>query len=282
MKTYLDCFPCFLQQTLRTGRVATTDEKLIKNLIDEVGMMIKDIPMENTPPETGGIIYHKISQVTQNFDPYYNIKQKNIAHAMQLYPALKEKVAQSDDRLLTAIRLAIAGNVIDLGVEREFDLEKDIEEVLEQDFAIFDYEEFRQKIAEAKTILYIGDNAGEAVFDRIFMEELQSNVIFAVREIPVLNDVTSVEAEQIGIDKIALIISSGATAPGTILKYCNTNFQKIFQTADLIISKGQGNYEGLSQEKAPIFFLLKVKCNVIAQDLGAASNDIILKGQNIC
>ena len=202
MKTYLDCFPCFLQQTLRAGRLATSDEKLQKKLIDEVGMMLKDISMENTPPQTGEIIYRKVSQVTSNFDPYRQIKQENIKQAMKLYPELKEKVAQSEDRLLTAIRLAIAGNVIDLGVERKYNLTKDIEEALYQEFAIFDYEDFKCKLDSAKSILYIGDNAGETVFDRILIEELTKKVTFAVREIPVLNDVTKLEAEQIGIEKI--------------------------------------------------------------------------------
>jgi uncharacterized protein with ATP-grasp and redox domains len=280
MKTYLDCFPCFLKQTLRTGRIATSDEKIIKKLIDETGMMLKDIPLTNTPPETGEIIYRKITEVTGNHDPFYAIKQNNINHAMQMYKDFKDKINKSEDRMLTAIRLAIAGNVIDLGVEREYDLEKDIEDVLKQDFAVFDYERFEEELSNANSILYIGDNAGEAVFDKLLIEELSKPLIYVVREIPVLNDVTQTEAEQIGIDQVAVVITSGSTAPGTILAKCNPEFQKIFRNADLIISKGQGNYEGLSNEKAPIYFFLKVKCDVIARDLSVENNDIILKRQN--
>jgi len=278
MKTYLDCLPCFLNQALRAGRIATNDETKIKKLLDEVGAMIKEIPMENTPPETGAIIYQKISEITGNFDPYKAMKEKNIAHALHLYPELKEKVEKSDDRLLTAIRLAVAGNVIDLGVDKEFDIVEDVEKILHQEFAVFDYEFFKQDLQKANEILYIGDNSGEAVFDKILIEELGKPVTFVVREIPIINDITSNEAKQIGIDKIAKIISSGTTAPGTILELCNQNFIQKFNDADLIISKGQGNYEGLSGVKRSVFFLLKAKCPVIARNVGVRENDIILKG----
>ncbi len=281
MKTYLDCLPCFMNQALRAGRIATNDEKKIKKLLDEVGMMIPKIPMENTPPETGEIIYRKISEITGNKDPYQNIKTKNISHALNLYPSLKEKVEKSDDRLLTAIRIAIAGNIIDLGVNKEFDLVNDVEKIMHQEFAICDYDFFRQELNKAKEILYIGDNSGEAVFDKILIEELGKPVIFVVREIPIINDITRKEAEQIGIDKIAKVISSGTTAPGTIINLCNDDFISKFENANMIISKGQGNYEGLSGVDRSIFFLLKVKCPVIARNVGVKENDIVLKGNNI-
>ncbi|MCF7793567.1 MAG: ARMT1-like domain-containing protein [Candidatus Cloacimonetes bacterium] len=282
MKTYLDCFPCFLQQALRAGRIAGADEQTLKKLLDEVGQMLKDIPLSHTPPETGEIIYGMISKITGNSDPYKKIKQQNIEYAMQLYPDLKNRIKKSEDPLLTAIRLAIAGNVIDLGVNRKFDLVKDIETVLEQEFTVFDYQRFKAGLANSDKILYLADNAGETVFDKLLIEELRKPVIYAVREIPVLNDVTIVEARQIGIDKVATVISSGSTAPGTILKNCSPSFIEIFNNSDLIISKGQGNYEGLSGEDAPIFFLLKVKCEVIGRDLEVPPNAIILKGSEAC
>ena len=279
MKTYLDCLPCFMNQALRAGRIASNDKRKIKKLLDEIGMLIHEIPMKNTPPETGALIYKKVSEITGNNDPYKKIKEKNIEHALHLYPELKQKVKESDDSLLTAIRLAIAGNVIDLGVGKEFDIVKDVETILHQEFAIFDYELFKQELKNAKEILYIGDNSGEAVFDKILIEQLGKPVIFAVREIPVINDITLKEAKQIGIDKIAKVISSGTIAPGTILNFCNDKFLKNFNNADMIISKGQGNYEGLSNVNRSIFFLLKAKCPVIARNIGVEENDIILKGK---
>jgi len=279
MKTYLDCIPCFMNQALRAGRTATSNEQKIKRLLDEVGMLIQKIPMEQTPPETGTLIYKKISEITDNDDPYKEIKEKNIKHAINLYPSLKQRVSESDDRLLTAIRLAIAGNVIDLGVDKEFNLVEDIETILQQEFAILDYTFFKKKLAAAKEILYIGDNAGEAVFDKILIEELGKPVIFVVREIPIINDVTFKEARKIRIDKITKVMSSGSTAPGTILNLCSNEFLEIFNNVDMIISKGQGNYEGLSGVDRSIFFLLKAKCPVIAGNLEIKEDDIILKGK---
>ena len=277
MKTYLDCLPCFLQQTLRAGRIATDDEKIIKQLLDDVGMMLKDIPLDNTPPETGMLIYQKVSQITGNKDPYKKIKKANIDKALSLYPEMKKLVDRSNDKLLAAIKLAIAGNVIDFGVNRAFDIEEEIAETVNKKLVLKDYEDFKDVLCKAKEILYIGDNAGEAVFDKILIEQLKKPVIYVVRGCPVINDVTFQDAVSIGIDKLARVISSGTPAPGTILKTCNPDFIKLFKSADMVISKGQGNYEGLSGENRSIFFLLKVKCPVIARNIGAKVGDVILR-----
>ena len=134
MKTYLDCIPCFFNQALRAGRIATDDEGKIKRILDEIGTALKDIPLESTPPETGRLIYKKVREITGNYDPYKEIKIENTHKALSLYHSLKQKVEQSDDSLLLAIRIAIAGNIIDFGVNRSFDIEKEIHEVLEKDF----------------------------------------------------------------------------------------------------------------------------------------------------
>lgn len=281
MKTYLDCIPCFLDQALRAGRIATNDEKTIKLLLDEVGDMIKDIPMENVPPVTGMLIYKKIRETTGIDDPYYNMKKKSTENALSLYPSLKEKVECCYDSLLKAIRLAIAGNVIDFGVNKTLNLENEIEITLNKKFAINDYNEFKKNLNKAKKILYIGDNAGEAVLDKILIEELNKPVTYVVRGIPVINDVIYEDAIDAGIGEVADIISSGTTAPGTILNTCNDDFIDRFNKADMIISKGMGNYEALSEVNRSVFFLLKAKCKVIANDLGVQENDIVLKGINL-
>jgi uncharacterized protein with ATP-grasp and redox domains len=278
MKTYLECLPCFLNQALRAGRIATNDEKKIKRLLDEVGMMLKDIPLESTPPASGKMIYKKVSEISGIPDPYKEIKEQSTRKCLLLYPALKNLVEKSNDKLLTAIRIAIAGNVIDFGANREFDIEEEIESVLTRDFAVFDYPEFKDCLGEADKILYIGDNAGECVFDRILIETMKKPVIYVVRGVPVINDATYEDAVQAGIHKVATILSSGTDAPGTILDTCSEEFKKVFEGAGFIISKGQGNYEALSNEKRPIFFLLKIKCHVIANDMGLSEGDIVLKG----
>ena len=280
MKTYLDCLPCFMGQALRAGRIATKDEKKIKALLDDVGCMIKNIPLENTPPETGDLIYQKVRKITGVDDPYIKIKESNISEALALYPKLKQVVKNSGDQLLTAIRIAIAGNVIDLGVGKEFNIIEDVDKVLNQEFAIFDFEEFVYQLKNAKSILYLGDNAGESVFDKILIEELKKPVTYVVRDIPVINDVTIEDAISSGLDDVAEIISSGSSAPGTILNLCNDAFSERFSNADMVISKGQGNYEGISNVDRPVFFLLKAKCAVIARDLEVKENDIVLKLNN--
>lgn len=281
MRTYLDCIPCFVDQALRAGRIATDDEKILKRILDEVGMMLRDIPLESTPPETGMLVYEKVREITGEFDPYKELKIESTEKALALYPSLKRIVEQSNDKLLTAIKMAIAGNVIDFGPNKVFDIEEEIDVVLKKEFAIYDYDKFKDGLDKTNEILYLGDNAGEAVFDRILIEELKKPVTYVVRDVPVINDVTYEDAIQAGIDEVASIVSSGTSAPGTILKTCNAEFKEEYNNSNFIISKGQGNYEGLSNEKRPIFFLLKVKCHVIAHDIGVNVGDIILKGLDV-
>ncbi|MEA3280431.1 MAG: ARMT1-like domain-containing protein [Thermodesulfobacteriota bacterium] len=281
MKTYFDCLPCFLNQALRAARIATDDEGKIKEVLDEVGSMLKDIPLESSPPESGRLIYRKVSEITGNWDPFREIKDKSTKKALSLYPSLKSHVENSNDRLLSAIRIAIAGNVIDFGPSRAFDIEKDTDKTLKKEFAVCDYIKFKDCLDKADEVLYLGDNAGECVFDRILIEEMKKPVIYVVRNTPVINDATYKDAVQAGIDKVATILSSGTDAPGTVLKTCSSEFKNVYKNSKFIISKGQGNYEALSNEKCAIFFLLTVKCQVITNDIGAQEGDIILKGINI-
>jgi len=277
MKTFLDCIPCMMQQALRTARLSTDDEHTIKEVLDTAGGMIKNINMDETPAGMAEKVYREIRRITEVVDPYKKLKQAHIREALGLYPQLKKVVENSDNRLLTAIRLAIAGNVIDLGVNRKFNILEDVIKVLEQGFAICDINRFKEHLQKAKSILYLGDNTGESVFDRILIEELDKPVVFATRGIPVINDCTVEDAIASGLDKVATVISSGSPAPAIILHLCDPEFAEQFRQADMIISKGQGNFEGISNENGPVFFLLKVKCHVIANHLNVNTEDIILK-----
>jgi len=265
-----------MNQALRVGRISTDNENEIKKILDNVGMMIKDIPMSHTPPEIAMAVYSEIRKVTGNSDPFREKKKLNIAKALKLYPRMKEIIEESDDSLLQAVKIAIAGNVIDLGVNKTFDIEEDILKSLHDDLSINDYSKFIEKINQSDKILYIGDNSGEAVFDRLLIEEIDKPVTFVVRERPVINDVTKQEAVEAGVDKAAEIISSGTEAPGNVLYTCTSDFREKFENTEMIISKGQGNYEALSGVDAPIFFLLKAKCYVIAEDIGVKEGSLIL------
>ncbi len=277
MKTYLDCFPCFLSQALRAARIATDDEMKIKRVLDEVGMMLKDIPLDSTPPETGRLIYRIVREITGNNDPYKEIKEESTKVALGLYPSLKAKVEESDNELLLAIKIAVAGNVIDFGASWNFDISEEVEKVLEKDFAICDYDELERCLDDTEEVLYLGDNAGECVFDRVLIEKIGKKVKYVVRGMPVINDATYDDAIKAGIGEIADIISSGTDAPGTILETCSREFRDIFYDSKFIISKGQGNYEALSDVDVPVFFLFKAKCEVIARDVGVKKGDIVLK-----
>jgi len=276
MKAYLDCYPCFFIQTLKTSRMITSDERKIWQILNEVSLSLPKIHFGATPPEIGREVYRIISKRTGINDPYREIKEKCIRQALSLYPELRKLISSSEERLKTAVRLSIAGNVIDFGANPDFDLKRDIKTILSQDFSINHYQEFYEALDKARKILYLADNAGETVFDRLLIEEFHKPVIYVVREKPIINDATREDALLSGIDGVAEIMSSGCDAPGNILKFCSEDFLKVYRSSDLIISKGQGNYEGLSDEDRPIFFLLKAKCHVIARDLGTEKGSIIL------
>jgi hypothetical protein len=210
-------------------------------------------------------------------DPFRDLKEESIRKALSLYPELTEMVKASKDPLRTAVMLAIIGNVIDFGANPEFRLEREIERGLAQKPAIDHYEDLRNHMDHAREILYMGDNAGETVFDRVLIETMGKPVTFVVRESPIINDAVKEDAVKSGLDEVATIISSGCDAPGTVLSRCSAAFVDRFERADLVISKGQGNYETLSREKGPIFHLLKAKCPVIAQDLGVKVGDTVIK-----
>ena len=261
-----------------SARLAGADEATQKKILDRVAAAVHGFPLSSPPPAMWRIVYNLVREVTGSYDPFKEIKDKYNRMALDIYPELKERVAQSPDRLLTALRLAIAGNIIDFGVGKSFNLEKEIDEVFTRDFAIFDYEKFKQALNSTDQILYLADNAGEVVFDRILIEELHKDVIYAVRDKPAINDALIEDANFCGIDKLAKVVSSGSDAPGTLLPSCSEEFLSYYHQAKMIISKGQGNLEGLmDKDNAPIFFLLKIKCQIIANVVGCKEGDIVLK-----
>jgi uncharacterized protein with ATP-grasp and redox domains len=177
-----------------------------------------------------------------------------------------------------------AGNAIDLAPDCPIvEIYRRYMEIISKGFAWDDYELFLNKLARSKSLLYLGDNAGEIVWDKILIEELLDHfnieIVYTVRGFPILNDVTMEDALFVGMDKLVKVISNGFDAPGTLLDRCSKEFLKHYQTSDLILSKGQGNYESLSAEDRPIFFLLQVKCPVIAENINCHMGEIVLKSQ---
>jgi uncharacterized protein with ATP-grasp and redox domains len=276
MKAHVDCYPCFINQALKTSKIATSDQKKIHEILSEVGRYLLQISFDATPPEISREIYGIISRKTGVEDPYRRIKEECTQQAISLYPRLEKRIDSSDDPLLTALRVSIAGNVMDFGANAGFDLTEDIETILSQEFAIDHYSEFSRALRKAKKILFLADNAGETVFDRPLVERLKRPVVYAVREKPIINDAVYEDALQAGMGDVAEIISSGSDAAGTPLNLCSQEFLNVYCASDLILSKGQGNYECLSEEKRPLFFLLKAKCSVVARDIGVQEGSIVL------
>lgn len=222
--------------------------------------------------------FHKIyKQKTGNNDPYKNDKELANKALLEKYTELKNIAVNSEDSFNIALRLAIAGNIIDLGIDHQFDINDTITKVLNSDFGIDNSSQLEQAIAKAQTVLYLGDNCGEVVLDKLFLETVNHpNVYFAVRGDTILNDVTEQEAYDVGIDKYAQVISNGYGAPSTLLKEVSAEFLDVYNKADLIISKGMGNFEGLYPENdTRIFFLLMVKCSVVADQIGLKKGDFV-------
>ncbi|MDP8315352.1 MAG: ARMT1-like domain-containing protein [Candidatus Celaenobacter antarcticus] len=277
MKTYFECFPCYIQQALRAARLFTDDPKVIKSVIDAVGSLFPEISLDKTSAEIGEFIYGKIREVSGVEDPYEDMKNKNTDEALQLVPFCQNIIADSADPLFIAIKMAIAGNVIDFAINHTVDIPAEIEAILHKELTINDYDLLKKRLDTSETILYIGDNAGESVFDRLLIEQLAGKkVYFGVRGRPVINDVVEKDAKRAGIDKVAELVSSGSAVPGTIISKCSEEFNELFRNADIVISKGQGNYEGLSDEEREIFFLLRVKCEVIAGHIGVPVGSLVL------
>jgi uncharacterized protein with ATP-grasp and redox domains len=275
--TYLDCYPCFLRQALDAARYAGADERQQRSILNSVLETLSSLDATSTPPEIGDAIHRLVRQETGNPDPYADAKRKATEQALPLYPRLKVLVADASDPLEKASRLAIAGNIIDLAPGSSYDLWATVERVLEQPFAIEDIPAFRQALASADRILYLADNAGETLFDRVLIETLDKPVIYAVKGGPVLNDATKEDAMAVGLDQVADVVSTGSDAPGTVLRTCAAEFRDLYDHAQMIVAKGQANYETLSGAGERLFFLLQTKCPVIAQDAGVAVGDILLK-----
>jgi uncharacterized protein with ATP-grasp and redox domains len=282
LRTYLDCYPCFLRQALDAARRAGADDTQQQAVLDRVLDLLKHIEAASTPPEIGDRVHLIVREEVGDGDPYRAIKQASTRQALQLYPKMKALLAQADDPLEVAIRLSIAGNIIDVGPNREYDLWGTVERVLVQPFAIDDGDAFRGALSQVDRVLYLADNAGETVFDRVLIETLDVPVTYAVKGGPTLNDATREDALAAGVDQVAQIIDTGLDAPGTLLyrsdgRACSDEFLRLYDEAELIVAKGQANYETLSTEGPKVFFLLQTKCSIIARDVGVPVGSIVLK-----
>jgi len=279
-----------MRQALDAARMATDKSALQREVLDQVARLLPTVPFDCTPIDMGQLVHRVVLEVTGVADPYAKVKKDSNDLCLKLYPRLKQQVRRSKDPLLTALKIAGAGNIIDFGPKLKLNPNDSIEQIVNDSFTRAlqetldpaEYSAFKDKLAKVEEILYLGDNTGEIVCDKILIEELirrGKSVTFVTRGAPIINDATLADARYVGLDEVAGVITNGSDAPGTRLVDCSPEFTAAFQSAKLIISKGQGNFEGLSDVPAPIFFLLKVKCPMIAQEITARIGTVILRGQ---
>ncbi|MEO5361325.1 MAG: ARMT1-like domain-containing protein [Nitrospirota bacterium] len=282
IKVALDCFPCFLRQTVTALSQLDVDDAVRYQIIKEVLGILKDVDVERTPAYATTFMYRTIKQRT-GLDPYAVLKRKYNEFALGLYQGLRQQVFSSSDPLWSAARIAIAGNIIDFGIYESFDVEKTIARALEDVIAVDDFDFFKAELQRHDEILYLFDNAGEIVFDKLLIEVLTGmgkRVTAVVKGAPVINDSTMEDALMTGIDKHCHVMDNGSDAVGTDLNFCSQDFIKEYERHSFVISKGQGNFETLDGCKHKnIVFLFQAKCDVIASHLNLTKGSMLLKGQ---
>jgi hypothetical protein len=271
MKMHLRCVPCLFEQALAAARtlgLSARDARRLVHLVNaDVGQMDWDLPA----PLMGRAIHRAICQVTGEADPYAALKRAHTDAALALLPAAQEAVARAGDAFVAAVQLAIAGNVIDLASApgREVDVEETCASALERPVDTAAVRVLRQRLEAAQDVLFLADNAGEIVFDRPLLRHIgAARLTVAVRGGPVINDATLDDAARAGLTERYGVITTGSDVPGIWLPACSSEFRERFAAADLVIAKGQGNFETLSEQDREVVFLFLVKCGAVADELG--------------
>ena len=277
------CVSCIINQSVKVSDAIGADDRLRESIISTVQTMSEDFSFSQNPPEIAADVYEKMSQIANKSDLYDEVKALSTTKALSFIPLLKSKLSKSNDKLLSATKIAVAGNVIDLAAEVEFDLEDELVNIFDTEFAHNDFDKLQDNLKIAKNVVVLGDNVGEHIFDYLFIETLQKlypsiDFTYMVRGRPIINDVTMKEAKEAGFDNLCNLVDSGVNTPGFAYTRATTEARELFDSADLVISKGMGNYECLSDShKNNICFLLKVKCGVVASSLNKDIGDIICK-----
>jgi len=275
---YNECLPCIARGSLDAAKLATPDEQLQLEVVKKVLKELCTLDLASPPPLMARFIQQTVKQITGVSDPYCRIKKEYNDFALGLFPELEKKVTASS--FDTAVRLCIAGNIIDFGTHNTVGKQK-VLDTIHESLSIDingDVDLFQTACEKASKILWIADNAGEIVFDKLLLGKMdRGKIIYAVRGGATQNDATSDDAKYTGLTDMVQVIDTGAAIPGVILAYCSDRFIKHYETADMIISKGQGNFETLDHEDGRIFFLFKAKCPVVANHAGCKLNDIVIK-----
>jgi len=278
-----ECIGCITAQSQRVCDAIHADDTLRDKILNYVEDALRKADFTLSPPLLAAPLYEQMAILAQTDDLYKEQKQHASAQAKTYLPFLDTTIQDSLDPLIAILKTAVVGNVIDLAAEVSFDLHEAIMSVFNTPFAHDDTEVLRNALTQVKTLLYIGDNAGEHLFDALairFLQKLYPDiaVTYLVRGNPIINDVTMKEAFEAEIEKICTVMNSGVPTPGFVYALASPESQKLFDGADLIIAKGMGNYECMTPlRRKNICFLLKVKCSVVAASLEREIGDIVCK-----
>ena len=280
MKSRPGCIPCIMKQAYNTAIRATGDQHRIIEILNAAADHVKTIDMDCTPADNSNFVYEATERLTGVADPYGAEKKRYNDICLDMVPSLRRRIEYSIEPLHDAIKTALLGNIIDLGIGMTFDLDHEVEEVFRNPLAVDDYVAFRELLESGrKRILYLGDNAGEIVFDKLLIEELyhDHDVTYVVKSGPIINDATMDDADYVGMTGIVTVIETGSNGIGVKWSEASDAFKEQFASADLIISKGQGNFETVNDCAGTIFFLLKAKCDFVAEELGVKLGEVVFK-----
>jgi hypothetical protein len=278
-----ECIACIIGQSKRVVEAIGASESLSRAILSHVGASLENADFTLSPPVIAAPLYEEMARLSQKIDLYDDQKEHATTQAHHYMPFLRETIEQSNDPFMALLKTAVVGNVIDLAAEVTFDLHGAITSVFDTPFAHDDTDILREWLKAAKTLLYIGDNTGEHLFDALAIEHLkllypQLEIFYMVRGNFIINDVTMKEAQEAKMDQLCTLIDSGVNTPGFVYERATPEAQKLFDTADIIIAKGMGNYECMTPvTRTNICFLLKVKCSVVSRSLGHAIGSIICK-----
>ncbi len=267
MKTFQPCIPCIMNLITSTLNSSGLDRAKHKELLERITKDLTNADFSLPPARHAGAAYHQILRESGSEDLFLNHKQASLEAAAKHYPKLKSLVEHAPDPLDAAIRVSALGNILDIANPDQYELDQEIDTLLNIDVAGNGLGIFKNKLAGADSLLLLADNAAETIFDKVLIETLELPVIYAVKSAPAFDDALIEDAQKAGIDQIAEIIESGTPYPGTFLPTCSPEFQRIFYSAPLILAKGQGNFETLNDTGRDLFFLLKVKCEVVSREI---------------
>ncbi len=282
MRIDAQCIPCFIRQAHETVCRVTTDPSVQWQVVRRVCDLAAGVSPDICPPQFAEMVYDAIAHVTGNPDPFVAAKQRANDIALSLVPRFKAILGTTTDPLLAAIKFAIAGNSMDLGVVREYgDVGALADSMLAAPLGVDDYASFVDSLRRAEHVVVVGDNNGELVFDRLLIAEMRRlrscRYTYVVRGRPVINDVTLSDAMSVGMGEVAALMDTGSGAPALVLSDSSPEAVRCFMDASMVVCKGQGNYEALSDAPRDVFFLLVVKCGVVSRHVGAPVGVAVVK-----